>query len=296
MNPCKCEENAINCGGLEFIDLKEIFLKLNAKLNDKHFEKFVLNNGAITELTENTFGNITFDIIYIDHALNLTRIETKTFSNMESNITVFIVNKTPIESSVPNYDLFTAFSSMNNLKKLDIEYTNLKDIPNNAFRPLNGVQKNLISVNLPSNNISTIGENAFQSLPNIQTIDLSSNLLKNISENVFKITNTSEKLLQIYLTSNELNSNSFAQKSFDNLKRPTLLTLSYNNITYLDENVFHSFLNKDINNTIVLSTLDCNDCHSFWLIKNQKLKEQMNQVFCSDDSSIYNKNKFQKCL
>jgi hypothetical protein len=59
----------------------------------------------------------------------LTRIETKTFSNKESNKTVFIVNKTPIENSVPNYDLFTAFSSMNNLKKLDIEYTNLKEHP-----------------------------------------------------------------------------------------------------------------------------------------------------------------------
>jgi len=65
LNPCKCINNQISCGGDQHINLKHMFKRLSQQLDDqnKHFNRFFLNNTAISELEENTFYEITFDNI-----------------------------------------------------------------------------------------------------------------------------------------------------------------------------------------------------------------------------------------
>jgi hypothetical protein len=83
MNSCFCNTTTIICGGNQIINLKKIFQEISLNLeseNDKHFEAFILNNTAITELEDNTFHDITFKSILINNAINLKRISANAFS------------------------------------------------------------------------------------------------------------------------------------------------------------------------------------------------------------------------
>jgi hypothetical protein len=72
VNPCRCNAIGIYYGDNEKLNLKHIFEYVNQVLpdNEKHFNKFYLNNTAITELEENTFYEITFDEIIIFNLKN----------------------------------------------------------------------------------------------------------------------------------------------------------------------------------------------------------------------------------
>jgi len=82
LKPCTCDRD-ISCGRNITIDLRNIFHYLSTTLNKdkKHFKAFSLNNTAIKELSENTFGDIIFDSLFIWNAPNLSLIHTKFFWN-----------------------------------------------------------------------------------------------------------------------------------------------------------------------------------------------------------------------
>ena len=77
LNPCKCENDVIICGGNDIYDLKMVFDSMSLHLSDekKHFKKLFINNTAITELKRNTFYDLTFDEIQIERASKLTLID-----------------------------------------------------------------------------------------------------------------------------------------------------------------------------------------------------------------------------
>ncbi len=303
LKPCFCNADGISCSGNQTIDLKTIFDGLSSTLEEgkKHFRQFSLSNTALSELLENTFGNITFDYISINDAKNLTRFQTNTFTGINQSIKEFDVHNTPLNNYPPNYDIFTAFSSMTDLEVLNIMYTNLEEIPENAFRPLNGLQNNLSSVNFYNNKISKIGNNAFKYLNSLTELQFISNSVDIIPENAFSFSDTSEKRLYIFLTACHLKNTSFSIGAFNHLNRPTTIFLNSwlndsNNITFLDQRIFEPFFNANNQNEIQASHLDCDDCRSYWLVKDIRFSKQLNKTYCSDSKQISDSKNFANCI
>jgi hypothetical protein len=147
LKPCHCDRDSIFCGGHNSIDLKNIFHNLSSTLKSdkKHFKSFSLNNTAIKELPENTFGDITFESLFISNAPNLTSIHTKAFSGTDTHGLTYEFNifNTSLKNSPPNYDIFQVLSSMVNIKLIYLTDNIIEEISDNAFRPINGPQNNL---------------------------------------------------------------------------------------------------------------------------------------------------------
>ncbi len=168
--------------------MKTIFQRLDFELEDgkKYFKQFYLNNTAISELPENTFGDITFNLINIEIASNLSLIHTFAFSANNLCLKEFTVCNLPLTNEPPNHDIFAAVSLMVAIEKIWIcANSQIKNLPENAFRPLLGHQKNLSALYLYDNNID------------------------HIPKNVFNFLKKSEKHFFINLYSNNLNDSSF---------------------------------------------------------------------------------------
>jgi hypothetical protein len=268
------------------------------KNGTKHFNRFSLNNTLIKELTENTFEDITFDTVKIYNMTNLSLIHTNTFEGMSSSLKDFSVSNTSLKNSPPNYDIFSAISSMVNIFYAGISNSLIEEIPENAFKLLNGSQ-NLAILNLNDNKITKIGNNAFNHLDSLTQLELSGNKLNHISENAFNFSKSSDVLLRLHLHKNSLNSTSFESGAFDKFNRPTHIFFSFgnnlNNITYLDQRLFEKFMNNNNHNMIDSIAIDCKDCRSFWLFQNKKYSKQLSFLNCSNSKAFSDKNNFPEC-
>jgi hypothetical protein len=303
LKPCNCLKDYITCDESNSKDLKNIFIKLSSTLESdkKHFSVLLLNKTSIDELTENFFEDITFNAILIRDAKNLTLINTKAFTKIESCLKDIEILSTSLKNCPPNHDIFQTISSMTNLETAFIRYSMIEEIPENAFRPLNGPQNKLYDIVLDNNRIKKIGDNAFKNLQNLTNLVLNDNKLDHISKNEFNFNTTSNKTVDIFLYNLSLNSSSFESKAFSSFNKPTFLHFNYsfrhksNNITYLDQHIFEEFLNLNSMNQIELYTIDCKDCRSYWLVNNDKYKLQIESITCSDFVEISDKNNFSGC-
>jgi hypothetical protein len=299
--PCECISSNIYCSGNETLQLKDIFHRMSIGLDKdkKHFKEFYLDNTAINELPENTFEDITFDSIKIQNAKNLSLIHTLAFSASNLYLKRFFVSNSSIKNSPPNHNIFTAISSMVGLEYLFIINSLIDEIPENAFRLSKDQQKNLSEIYLFSNKIRKVGDNAFQDLISLKELDLHNNTIDHISGKSFNFRESSEKITRIFLNGCLLNSSSFEIGAFDNLNRPTELGFNLydqiNYVTYFDERIFEPFLDKNKNNQIISKALDCNDCRSFWLHKNEKYHPQIQDSACMDGKKFLDKVNFAKC-
>jgi hypothetical protein len=204
-------------------------------------------------------------------------------------------------NSPPNHDIFAAISSLHKIERVFITSNLIEEIPDNAFRPINGLQTNFYDLALYNNKIKRIGNNALINLHNLNNLQINDNKVDHISENGLFFNNTDEDEFELFLFDLLLNSSSFESGAFDNLHRPTIIRFNYgandksNNITYLDQHIFENFLNKDSRNEIELNTIDCKDCRSYWLVKNPSYKSQISQLKCSTGNLISDKNNFGDC-
>jgi hypothetical protein len=126
--------------------LKTIFQRLDFELEDgkKYFKQFYLNNTAISELPENTFGDITFNLINIEIASNLSLIHTFAFSANNLCLKEFTVCNTPLGNEPPNHDIFAAVSLMVAIEKIWLcANSQIKNLPENAFTTTFGASKKL---------------------------------------------------------------------------------------------------------------------------------------------------------
>jgi len=293
--PCKCILNDFICGGDEVINLKRIFNILSNFLPDevKQFDRFVLNNTAITELQENTFSDITFERIHFENAYNLVLIDKFAFSGSSLTIKKLTSIKTPLTNSTDSYDLFTAISLMVNLEELSIKESNIIEIPTDAFRQINGQQKNLKLIEINSA-LKKIGKNSLENLPSLKTLRLNNNNINYVSESAFNTLKENKLQLDIQLNNNQLGSTSFHSLAFSNLKRPIYLNLNHNAIKYLDKVAFESMLNKNKMNRISINRLDCDDCRSHWLLENHYSTSQLD-ITCSNGRKLLDNFNFASC-
>jgi hypothetical protein len=274
--------------------VKNIFHNLSTTLNQdmKHFKAFCLNNTAIKELPENTFGDIIFDSIIIWNAPNLSLIHTNAFNgtDLKGLNNSFNINNTTLKNSLPTHDIFHAISSLVNIKYVYLVNNMIEEIPDYAFRPINGPQNNLSSLYISDNNIKRIGNFAFQDLNHLIILSIESNKTINITKNIFSFQKPSNISLTLDIRDLPLNSNSFESGAFSNLKRPATIDMRptgknenrTEKVTYLDQHVFEEFFTNDNRNRVIHYTIDCKDCRSYWLIKNDKYKSQTMSMSCSD--------------
>jgi hypothetical protein len=314
LNPCKCDAKGISCGGNDVINLKNIFKAIDQKLNEseKHFKKFYLNNTAITEIEENTLYDLTFDEIQIINATKLKLIHTNAFNATNLVTKKFSVNYDdwkpiphliPLTDSPPTHDIFHMLSSIISLEEIDLCYTNITQIPSNAFKPINGAQNNLTFITFEnSSSIAQIGDNPFYYLNNLNFLQLSGTKIDSIPKNAFNFEKESKKKLMLSLQWTKLNGTGFQLGSLENLKRPTDIYLGDNpKQTYLDEQIFRPFLEANDQNVIRIdifhvSYIDCNDCRSYWLKKESKYYNRTNLWICSNGyKSLYDNTSFAQC-
>ncbi len=302
LNPCKCDENGIKCGGNNVLNLKHVFENIDQKLgqNEKHFKKFYLNNTAITEIEENTFFEVTFDEIYIYNATNLKSINSHAFNSTNLVTKRFLSYNAPIVNSPPNHDLFVVLSSFINLETLILTGTQISEIPSYAFRPIIGIQSKLLYIDFYGNKIEKIGNYSFYDLKNLTILSFEDNPLKLISMNSFHFKDVSNQTFRLNLYKiNSLNGSSFAINSLSNIKRPTLIYLGSDpNLKFFDETIFVPFFESNPKNYIYLSVvtkIDCDDCRSHWLVKESKYLERFDYIKCLNGNDIRNSNNFKNC-
>ncbi len=116
------------------------------KDDEEHFKEFIFNNTVIKKLVENTFDDITFEKIYITENSTLKYIHSNAFTAINSWVKEFTSYGIELDSNLTDHNLFTALSLMNNLTDITIYNSKVKEIPSNAFLPLNGPHKHLVSI------------------------------------------------------------------------------------------------------------------------------------------------------
>jgi hypothetical protein len=302
LNPCKCNENGIECGGRDHLNLKHVFENIdnNLRENEKHFKRFYLYNTAITEIEENTFFEVTFDQIEIGFATNLKKINSHAFTSNNLVTKMFRLNNASIVDSPPNYDIFVVLSSFINLEYLELRGTQISEIPSYAFQPINGTQSKLYYIDFGRNKIEKIGNYSFYDLKNLTYLSFSENPLKLISMNSFHFQNVSNQTFLLNLSYiNTLNGSSFTTNSLINIKRLTSILLFGDlNLKFFDQTIFLPFFESNPKNSILLyisPKLDCDDCRSHWLVKESKYLKRFDKIECLNGNDIRNSSNFENC-
>jgi hypothetical protein len=206
----------------------------------------------------------------------------------------------------PNNDVFYAISQMKNLEELRIELTNITEIPSYAFKSL---QNKLKIVCISGINLKTINSFAFYNLNFLTNIHIEYSSIHNIPSDAFSFRTESNETISITLDSILINGTNINANCLQYIGRPVVLQYycddrnpsSLCSITYLDENIFENFLNSNQINKIVKYSdgdhlkIDCNDCRSYWLMKNTKMIDRIEGLKCSNSNQFTDKNNFRNC-
>ena len=126
LEPCTCNSGSIYCVGNNDMDLVQIFqtLENNLTKTEKHFNEFYLSNTFMTELKENTFSDITFDIISVEHCSSLKSIHKNAFTKTELVATDLYIHFNPMLTS-PDNSIFEALSKFVRAKTIQFYNNNI---------------------------------------------------------------------------------------------------------------------------------------------------------------------------
>ena len=211
VKPCQLlkwwDVRLIFCEGNDVIDLKSIFHNIPKQLsdNEKHFDVFELIDNKIVEVIEdNSFNDITFDVIRVMNCINLKNIERYAFNGTEM-VTKSLTISNNYELSMDN-KMFEILSSFVNLESIELYELEFKEIPSNAFRPINGYQNNLTKIEIGNflksvPGPSKIGSHAFSNLKNLGYLTLDIEDLVSISDYAFEFEEYSDQIFQIQVLS-----------------------------------------------------------------------------------------------
>jgi Leucine-rich repeat (LRR) protein len=293
IQPCFCRDDTISCGGTDQIDLKAIFQNISKNIksaNDKHFYTFYLNNTKITELVQDVFADISFQVIDIETD-NLSRIHSKAFTASNLHTVYFKIIDRSFGSDTKDHNIFEALSQMINLETVYLSGTKIRDIPAKAFHSGDGtkVMPNKLKELYIVGGINSIGDYAFSQLNNLLVIDLAPNGISHISEHAFDFVGKSDKLLYIKLYNNPLNTSSFDLGAFSRAQRPLRIDLRSNRkLTYLDEKVFAPLLSKTQTILEIEYIPFVCDCKMQWvIIEKAHIEDKVRFGKCSDGTPLF---------
>jgi hypothetical protein len=303
LHPCTCSSDNIVCDGNQYINLKHIFNLVSQEVPNglKNFYSLTISNAAIVEIERNTFYDVTFHTINISDARNLRLIDTYAFGETNAYTRYFHIRNTPVRNLLPNNDLFFMLSLMKNITYIQLENTNITEIPSYAFAPIMGYQTQLQQLYITGGNLQKINDFAFHNLDSLTTLSLYGNSVNFLPKNAFNFRKNSTNILNMKLDSDLFNKTIFQNETFLNTKRPTYLTTicgeAVCEIEYIDEIVFSIFFDLNLNNRLYVygHLLDCDDCRSFWIIKNTIYIRRIYGLICTNGNELMDNDNFMDC-
>jgi hypothetical protein len=301
--PCDCgSSNSIGCTINKNYDLFYIFKNIDNYYNNSTilYDFYIHGNDYITEVEENVFRRISFQMIRFNSCSKLSRFHPNAFSSSYS-VTTYLnfeqLNLTNVNAS----EVFDMLSSFTNLEEGYLTDSKLPLIPDGAFAisyPI-GEQTKLKKLDFSYNLIKSVGNFAFMGLQNLTTLRLYKNRIDFIGEDSFRFATSSTERLFLTLSNNALNGSSFEVGAFSYFERPVDLYMEYNYITYLDEAVFRPFLNQTVLNRLWLhGNPFVADCRMQWLVNDKELfEEKVLGATCQDGRNIfrYSPEEFAHC-
>jgi hypothetical protein len=191
---------------------------------------------------------------------------------------------------------------MINLKQLQLDGTQITEIPSNAFQPLKGSESKIQFICFNNSPIKKIGNDSFYGLKNLTLLSFDGTSLEFISSNAFHIENQTNEFLIIYLDNTKsLNGSSFDINSLSSFKRQTTIYMGNSpNFKFFDEKIFRLFFEADQRNKIVLFEnllIDCDDCRSHWIVKETNYLKRFDllPLKCLNKDILEISNSFKNC-
>ncbi|XP_054156027.1 slit homolog 2 protein-like [Oppia nitens] len=297
--PCSCAQyiNQISCWNLKpDVNLTHIFVNLRKAVSNGNgadaddglpiiYDEFKLIQSEFTELGTGAeaedsgggdfFAGIAFAKISITKNPRLRRIHSGVFRASSRTTTSLTISENPVLGNDPPNDrqIFQLINSFTGLTEVWLTDNNITRLPDRAFgRP----QRSLSWLSLIDNNIESIGDYAFHGLPALNYLLLDGNRIDRISDKAFDFTDDSgsdgsgsdssnQQLLRLFLRDNDLNDQSFADHTFDRLRRRLLIDLTKNNLTSLRPEVFAPVFRRNGSAVILRHNPLVCDCRFKWL-------------------------------
>lgn len=148
------------------------------------------------------------------------------------------------------------WSSMSNLKEINLSYNQITKIEDNAFNGL----INLETLDLYNNNLTKILASNFNSLNNLKKLDLSNNQINSIDANAFSILT---RLNILILSNNYITI--IKDNYFNKLINLEELILSYNKIRKIEDNAFtNTNLTRLITLDLIYNNIITLDIDKIW--------------------------------
>ncbi len=222
----------ITCSSEEILDLKQEFINISNYLDDsnKTFDAFGLI-APTDEIPENVFIDIKFNRISISKS-NVTRIHSNAFKSTSQYTSSFYYNSelsSKLRNIPPDYDFYLALSSLEKLVDIHINLDSdiVHEIPDHAFDRTDNQFIYLIEISFNRNySISRIGNYAFYNMTAIKKIYFNVNSIQNISAHAFDFQSSSNTILDIDMSSAQLDETCLEDGIFHSTNRKLELSLS----------------------------------------------------------------------
>jgi len=253
------------------------------------------------EITENALGKLNFKkITFHSGCSSLERIHSNAFAHQSKTTSLLSIEAMNVTSGPSPYSFYDMVNSFEKLEELT--YWSQIETLEEKFGPnLN----NLIKISL---RLNAIKGSPFSNMSRIRNMELENGNLDEIQSGNFKIGSLRNKSidgqLDINLKFNKLNGSSFKKGTFTDSSFKNLdVTLDFlsNEIDYLDEAVFFTFLNeyKGTISTLNRNPLDCDDCRSAWICRSNtsdEVRDAIRMSLCENGHFMTDCEKsFRKC-
>jgi len=296
--PCKCVLDQlpsgrilpeIQCIGHEVKDLRQhlssVFLTTSGG-EVRQFSALYINSTDITEVTAGTFGDATFHSIFFGNNLLLKRIDPNAFRKLDpvhNWLWQMDFYQNPLLGSTNQRELFQLINNLQVRHQLDIAFTGITEIPDEAFT-LNSELMHIFIRHNPK--LARIGKMAFTFLPNLLNLIMDTNVLSTIDDHAFDLSSVHDDV-ELDLSWNQLTEKSFTNTSFGTQGRaPAEVILWVNKLTSVPASVFRKHIGSTngIQKLILQDNPIVCDCHVKW-IRDDDLIKQIPRVECADHQS-----------
>lgn len=217
--------------------------------------------------------------------INIAMIKSNAFNKTSDQLKVFNCYECSLVNKPPNYDLQKMFNQMTELTDLQIGL----DLTNQTLNEILPNQSRVDIIDIKTNEL-TIKANALNNLEYLGSISFNGAKIKNIEREAFVVNYTSNftkmDLFFINFRNCKLEDGAFKNGAFDGIQKTFGVQITFEgmNISHLDEGVFNKFLNVTSYSIALFgdSTIDCDDCKNYWLVKNGK-QDQVRFAHCKSD-------------
>ena len=217
--------------------------------------------------------------------INIGMIDTNAFNKTSDQLKVFNCYECSLVNKPPNHDLQKMFNQMTQLTDLQIGL----NLTNQTLNEILPNQSKVDIIDIKTNEL-TIKTGALNNLESLASISFNGAKIKNIEREAFVVNYTSNftksGLFFINFRDCKLEDGAFKNGAFDGINKPFGIQVTFEgmNIGHLDEGVFNKFLNVTSYSIALFgdSTIDCDDCKNYWLVKKGK-QDQVKFAHCKSN-------------